>query len=832
MKSDAMPTRLLRAVGLSLWLLLIALPLAALAVEAASSSPQPELVRPVLASVVRTCVLAGIIAAVAVALGWLPGRLLGTSGRHQALLLLLLLLPLVLPQYVLYYAWTLLQSPTTQFGRVLASRLELARLVGVVTSTGVLIGCYWPLAALVLAQGWRSVDGRVWEGATLEANRFQVFRHVTLPLLARPVLLAFGVCFTLSLSEFAAFHLAGVRTIGTELSALYELTGAAAPVARAAWPVMLVALPAALALTRSSQRWTATAVTLKTAAVGSPRRAWTVLVLLLGVSWLAPVMLLVANVTTGQPFVQFLTLHADDLAWSLLTAGVAALFACLVAYGTDSLPPTPAFLIGGTILLAMFLPASLPAVSFLKLSTAWDGARGLQQSWLLVSFGLAARFAGLALILLLLTRYPDRRRLAEMAALDGASPLRAWWHVHLPRVWPVVVGTLVLVTMLGLTELPATMILLPAGLPNFAQRLLNQMHYARDQQVIASCLILILLFIALAAVSIALLRIGGLRRAGRTRTTHRFGPGAQWCVIRTLPLMLVILPAGCGRKAGAGEPRVIETFGRTGSGPGEFLYPRGIELDGDGSILVVDKTGRIQRLGRDGSCLATIQMPQIEAGKPTGMSLHPDGRLFVADTHYHRVMIFARDGRQIGTFGQYGQEDGCFIYPTDVAFAPDGRIFVSEYGGNDRISVFSDENEFLCSFGSPGTGQGQFSRPQALCVDETHSRLYVADACNHRIAVYDLGGHLLDYIGSVGVGPGQLRYPYGLALRDDGNLVVCEYGNNRLQLFSPEGRSLGLYGEAGRQPGQLAYPWAVAVDPHRRAFVVDAGNNRIQVWQL
>jgi ABC-type Fe3+ transport system permease subunit/DNA-binding beta-propeller fold protein YncE len=808
-----MPTKFVKITGLLLWLLLVALPLSALALDAVSSSAQSEVVRPVTAALLRTCILAGVVATIAVLLGWLPGKLLGTSGSHTGLLLLLLLLPLVLPQYVLYYAWTLLLSPTTQLGRVLAARPELARLVGVMTSTGVLIGWYWPLAALVLAQSWRSIDGRVWEGAALEATPFQIFRHVTLRLFSRPILLAFGVCFVLSLSEFAAFHLAGVKTVGTELAVLYELTGAAAPVARAAWPVAVPALLAAFALTLSSHRWMATTVTVKTSTVGSRSRAWILLLLLLAVSWLAPVILLVANVTTWQPFQQFLTLHIDDLAWSLLTAGVAALLAYLIALGGLSCSErrTTALLVCGTTFLAMFLPASLSAVSLLKLSV---GVAPNVRNWFLVSAGQASRFAGLALVLLLLTHYPDRRRLAEMASLDGASPFRAWRHVHLPRVWPVLAGTLLVVTMLSFTELPATMILLPAGLPNFAQRLLNQMHYARDQQVIASCLILALLFVLVAALSVALLRMASIRR---------------WVPV----LLLLAIPlAGCGRKVGASEPRVLETFGKTGAGPGEFLYPRGIDLDGNGSVLVVDKTGRIQRLTQEGHSLGTIRMPQIEAGKPTGISLHKDGRLFVADTHYSRVMIFSPDGRQIGEFGKYGQEGGCFIYPTDVAFAPDGRIFVSEYGGNDRISVFTAEGGFLFSFGSPGTAEGQFSRPEALCVDETRECLYVTDACNHRVGVYDLDGHLLRYIGSAGRGPGELRYPYGLSLLDDGTVVVCEYGNNRLQLFSPQGKPLAVYGQAGRQLGQLAYPWAVAIDAHRRAFVVDAGNNRIQVWQL
>jgi DNA-binding beta-propeller fold protein YncE len=290
---------------------------------------------------------------------------------------------------------------------------------------------------------------------------------------------------------------------------------------------------------------------------------------------------------------------------------------------------------------------------------------------------------------------------------------------------------------------------------------------------------------------------------------------------------------GCDGESGGGEaPKIVSCFGRTGAGPGEFLYPRAADIAADGSVFVVDKTGRIQRFNPEGDFLDVIKMPLTEAGKPTGLSIAPDGRLYVADTHYHRVVVFSVGAELVDEFGRFGEQDGCFIYPTDVAFAPDGRIFVSEYGGNDRVSVFDDEHAFLFCFGSPGSGTGQFSRPAALCVDHRRNRLYVADACNHRIAIYDLNGTLVGYIGSAGLAPGELRYPYDLALLGDGALIVCEYGNNRLQLFSPDVQSLAVYGRPGRQLGQLAYPWAVAVDGKRRVFVVDAGNNRIQIWQL
>jgi DNA-binding beta-propeller fold protein YncE len=228
-------------------------------------------------------------------------------------------------------------------------------------------------------------------------------------------------------------------------------------------------------------------------------------------------------------------------------------------------------------------------------------------------------------------------------------------------------------------------------------------------------------------------------------------------------------------------------------------------------------------------------MPLVEAGKPTGMSFAPDGRLYVADTHYHRVVAFDEAGEVVGEFGEFGKEGGCFVYPTDIAFCgqgDDARIFVGEYGGNDRISVFDSDGEFVSSFSSWGSDDGQISRPAALCVDAERERLYIADACNHRIAVYDLRGKLIRYFGSVGRDRGQLRYPYDLALMPNGNLIVCEFGNNRIQLFDTEGESLGVYGGPGREPGELAFPWGLAVDDRGRVFVVDAGNNRIQVWRL
>ncbi len=290
----------------------------------------------------------------------------------------------------------------------------------------------------------------------------------------------------------------------------------------------------------------------------------------------------------------------------------------------------------------------------------------------------------------------------------------------------------------------------------------------------------------------------------------------------------VLALAGCGGEPGNPEPLAI--YGHTGAGPGGFNYPRAAVIGYADRLYVVDKGGRIQAFTQEGQFVLDWRMPAIDAGKPTGLGVAADGRVFAADTHYSRVVVFSPQGELLGTVGSAGEGPGQFRLPTDVAVDSRGFIYVSEYGGNDRISKFTPDWQFVTSFGGPDAGPARQKRPQAIRIapDDT---LWVADSCNHRICRFDADGRLLTAFGRPGDGPGELRFPYGLDLLSDGSLVVCEYGNNRLQRFSPDGRSLGTWGRPGRGPGQLAYPWSLVVGAEDRIFVIDSGNNRVQVLE-
>lgn len=302
---------------------------------------------------------------------------------------------------------------------------------------------------------------------------------------------------------------------------------------------------------------------------------------------------------------------------------------------------------------------------------------------------------------------------------------------------------------------------------------------------------------------------------------------------RGLTWSRVVLLASCSGAVTACNPAApgevaFPPFGGVGLGPGEFSYPRAIATEPNGSVFVVDKDARVQRFSRLGAFETFWRMPEKAQGKPVGLSVHPDSRIFVADTHYHRVLIFNRDGRLLGSFGEEGKGPGQFMLPTDVAFDREGRIYVGEYYLNDRITRWSPSLEYELEIGAAPIEGARLSRPAGIDVDE-EGTLWVADACNHRIVRFSCDGAVLKVFGKMGSGSGELHYPYGLDVSpDDRAIMVCEYGGNRLQWFDKKGRSLGIWGAHGQAPGQLWSPWGAAYGPEGLIYVVDSLNSRIQ----
>ncbi|MCO5166829.1 MAG: SMP-30/gluconolactonase/LRE family protein [Planctomycetes bacterium] len=270
--------------------------------------------------------------------------------------------------------------------------------------------------------------------------------------------------------------------------------------------------------------------------------------------------------------------------------------------------------------------------------------------------------------------------------------------------------------------------------------------------------------------------------------------------------------------------------GGTGTADGRLQYPRAIVAEADGSALVCDKTGRIQRWDPEGRLRAVVRTPAIAQGKPTGLGVDAEGQVLVADTHYCRVLVYGPDLALRRVYGAPGRASGQFMFISAVREGPAGLHWTADYGDDvARVQALRPDGAPLRATGHYGTGEGELRRPMSLAFGPAAGEVYVADAVNHRIAVLALDdGRWLRTIGRAGRGPGELDFPYDIALDDEGRLWVAEFGNQRVQVLDPhDGACLGLWGAPGRRPGALGRPWGLALGKGDRLWVLDSHNDRL-----
>ena len=704
--------------------------------------------------------------------------------------------------------------------------------------------CIWSLAAWLWAVpaglvglALRRMDTDVAQAAVLDGALVRVTARQVLGT----VVAAVAVVTVLATQEFAVYEPTGISVVATEMRMVFDtgsvsavnnsitatgLTGAGAvspdQAARAAAAVA-TALPLVLCtavLAVVAVRGAGAAAATDAVSVGPWPRvldapAWAVAVtiglVLLNVA--VPVASLVGSLHVPFAPGRMLAEFGPQVRGTLLVAGIATAVA-IVASASAAGRWTPGLMVAGGA--SFLIGGQLLAIALIRIYNR--PVLGLDDwaynAWPVPVAAYVGRFGWLAMAGARSTWGRPWRDLRAMASLDGAGTFATAWRVVWPLAWPTLAAGAVLVGALSLTEVPATVLLFPQNPQVLTPTLMTWVHMARFDPMIEASLLMMMAVLVPAAVAIALIAAGV--RVTRLRTV-------------AVLAMAAVLVGGCGRSA-TSEPDAV--WLDTGTGPGQVVYPRGIAYSAaDDTIFVVDRMARVQHLDHDGRFLNDWALPDRRSGKPVGLSVGPDGNVYVPDTHYYRVIVYSPLGKEVRRWGSFGRDPGQFIYPTDVEFDRRGRCFVSEYGDNDRIQVFDPAGRFLYQFGHFGQGDGEFIRPQDMVIDG--DTLYVTDACNHRICVFTTAGQWVRNMGTCGSGPGQFRFPYGMDIDREGHLVVCEFGNNRVQrIDKATGRGLGTWGAAGRELGQLAYPWGVIVDKRDRVVTVDAGNNRLQVFSF
>jgi hypothetical protein len=265
------------------------------------------------------------------------------------------------------------------------------------------------------------------------------------------------------------------------------------------------------------------------------------------------------------------------------------------------------------------------------------------------------------------------------------------------------------------------------------------------------------------------------------------------------------------------HPDIVIVFERDGTfvtswGDGVFNNTHGITIGPDDTVWVTDnRDSVVKQLSPQGELLLTIGTPGV--GTDTGYST--SGK---PEIHHNETVV-----RSAGPF------NSC----CNLAFGPNGDIYVADGYGNARVHRFKPDGTLVQSWGEPGTGPSQFHIPHGIWVD-AQGKVIVADRENDRLQFFSPDGEYLFEWNDV-------QRPTAVTTDKEGLIYVAElwrpvekgqgsfvhgYGTEdkpgRVTIFEPSGTIVKRWGASETErcaTGNFIAPHGICVDSQGDLYV-------------
>lgn len=230
--------------------------------------------------------------------------------------------------------------------------------------------------------------------------------------------------------------------------------------------------------------------------------------------------------------------------------------------------------------------------------------------------------------------------------------------------------------------------------------------------------------------------------------------------------------------ASANEVWELAAGGTTSVAVGSGLKaPAGVAVDGAGDLYIADTSnnrivevpivsGALSSAGQTVIVASGVSIAGEVLSGPTGLTIDPQGNLYIADTGNSRV-VFLPGASSSNLLEAFTVGSG-FSKPLATTVAPNGTIYIADSGHGDVDSLSSPTGtQTLVATG--------FGSPTALATDAAGD-LFVADNGSDKVVrIPNVSGSLVT--GSESNIGGSIADPYGLAIDPLGNLYVTDNVN-------------------------------------------------------